>query len=185
VVTDGPVDRARNLAAEKGENHEKPDPLRHRTGGLPLRLGAGSGRRPPQDGLQLGAVRRRLQPHPPLRHPAAAVANGAEGAFFQTDVDINNSSSGGEATFELWWLPRGQANPSPRRSQLYTLGAGQSLRIENVLTEAFGLQPDRVGAVVLASDDERVIAMSRTYNVPGAEVAAPLARPCRLSRQTS
>ena len=56
--------------------------------------------------------------------PAAAVANGAEGAFFQTDVDINNSSSGGEATFELWWLPRGQANPSPRRSQLYTLGAG-------------------------------------------------------------
>ncbi len=99
--------------------------------------------------------------------PAAAVANGAEGAFFQTDVDINNSSSGGEATFELWWLPRGQANPSPRRSQLYTLGAGQSLRIENVLTEAFGLQPDRVGAVVLASDDERVIAMSRTYNVSG------------------
>jgi hypothetical protein len=99
--------------------------------------------------------------------PAAAVAAGAEGSFFQTDVDINNSSSGGEATFEFWWLPRGQANPSPMRSQLYTLGAGQSLRIENVLTEAFGLQPNRVGAVVLASDDERVVAMSRTYNVSG------------------
>jgi len=97
--------------------------------------------------------------------PAAAVATGAEGAFFQTDVDINNSGSGGEATFELWWLPRGQANPSPMRSQLYTLGAGQSLRIENVLTDAFGLQPDKVGAVVIASDDERVIAMSRTYNL--------------------
>jgi len=75
------------------------------------------------------------------------VASGAQGAFFQTDVDINNNSdSGGEANFELWWLPRGQPNPSPRRSQLYTLGAGQSLRIENVLTQAFGLQPDKVGA---------------------------------------
>jgi hypothetical protein len=97
--------------------------------------------------------------------PAAAVATGAEGAFFQTDVDINNSGSGGEATFELWWLPRGQANPSPMRSQLYTLGGGQSLRIENVLTDAFGLQPDKVGAVIIAADDDRVIAMSRTYNL--------------------
>jgi hypothetical protein len=103
--------------------------------------------------------------------PAAAAANGAEGAFFQTDVDINNSSSGGEATFELWWLPRRPANPSPLRSPLYTLGAGQSLRIENVLIESFGLEPDKVGAVVIAADDEGVIAMSRTYNVPGAKVA--------------
>jgi hypothetical protein len=82
--------------------------------------------------------------------PAAAVANGAEGAFFQTDVDINNSSSGGEATFELWWLPRGQAN------RLRALAAHPRRRAEpahrNVLTGPRA--PARPGgAVVLASDD--------------------------------
>ncbi len=99
--------------------------------------------------------------------PAAAVAEGAEGAFFQTDVDINNLDSGGEASYELWWLPRGQDNLSPRRSQIFTIAGGHGVRIENVLTEVFGLQPDRVGAVVIASDSDRIIAMSRTYNVPG------------------
>ncbi len=97
--------------------------------------------------------------------PAAAVATGAEGAFFQTDVDINNLDSGGEASYELWWLPRGQDNFSPRRSQIFTIAGGHGVRIENVLTEVFGLQPDRVGSVVIASDSDRVIAMSRTYNV--------------------
>lgn len=98
--------------------------------------------------------------------PAAAVATGAEGAFFQTDVDINNSASG-DALYELWWLPRGQDNSSPRRSQVFSVGGGQSVRVENVLTDVFGLQPNRVGAVVIASDNDRVIAMSRTYNVSG------------------
>jgi hypothetical protein len=97
--------------------------------------------------------------------PAAAVATGAEGAFFQTDVDINNSASGGEALYELWWLPRGQDNSSPRKSQIFSLGPGQSVRVENVLTEIFNLQPDRVGSVVIASDSDRLIAMTRTYNV--------------------
>jgi len=97
--------------------------------------------------------------------PAAAVATGAEGAFFQTDVDINNLDSSGEASYELWWLPRGQDNFSPRRSQIFTIAGGHGVRIENVLTEVFGLQPDRVGSVVIASDSDRVIAMSRTYNV--------------------
>jgi len=97
--------------------------------------------------------------------PAAAVATGAEGAFFQTDVDVNNTNFGGEANYELWWLPRGGDNVAPRRSQVYSLAGGQSVRVENVLTEVFGLQPNRVGAVVIASDSDRVIAMSRTYNV--------------------
>jgi hypothetical protein len=97
--------------------------------------------------------------------PAAAVATGAEGAFFQTDLDISNLNSGGEANYELWWLPRGQDNLSPRRSQLFSIAGGQSARVENVLTDVFGLQPDRVGALVIASNSDRIIAMSRTYNV--------------------
>ncbi len=97
--------------------------------------------------------------------PAAAVATGAEGAFFQTDVDINNLDSGFEASYELWWLPRGQDNSTPRRSQIFTIAGGHGVRIENLLTEVFGLQPDKAGSVVIASDSDRVIAMSRTYNV--------------------
>lgn len=96
--------------------------------------------------------------------PAAAVAAGAEGAFFQTDLDINNPGTS-EALYELWWLPRGADNTSPARTQVFALGGGQSVRIDNVLADAFGLAPDRVGALVLASDSDRVIAMSRTYNV--------------------
>jgi hypothetical protein len=97
--------------------------------------------------------------------PAAAVATGAEGAFFQTDVDINNSRPGSEALYEIWWLPRGASNASPRRSDVFSIAGGQSIRISNVLSEVFGLQPNKVGAIVIASDDDRVIAMSRTYNV--------------------
>jgi hypothetical protein len=97
--------------------------------------------------------------------PAAAVATGAEGAFFQTGVDVNNTSSGGEAFYQFWWLPRGQDNPSPRRSEVFSLEGGQSVRFENVLTEVFGLEPNRLGAVMIASDSDDVIAMSRTYNV--------------------
>jgi len=97
--------------------------------------------------------------------PAAAVATGAEDAFFQTGVDINNTGSGGEALYEFWWLPRGSDNSSPRRSEIFSLGGGQSVRVENVLTEIFGLQPDQAGAVMIVSDSDHVIAMSRTYNV--------------------
>ena len=45
--------------------------------------------------------------------PAAATAAGAEGAFFQTDIDINNKGAE-EATFTLLWLPRGADNSDAR-----------------------------------------------------------------------
>jgi len=37
--------------------------------------------------------------------PAAALAAGLEGAFFSTDVDLNNAGST-DLTYELLWLPR-------------------------------------------------------------------------------
>jgi len=102
--------------------------------------------------------------------PAAAVAAGAQGAFFQTDVEINNSGTE-EAQVTFQWLPRGEDNSGPVESDPIALVPGQSLRYENVLAELFGLEPDSLGALKLVASTESVIGMSRTYNVPGAKAA--------------
>jgi len=102
--------------------------------------------------------------------PAAAVAAGAQGAFFQTDVEVNNTGAE-EAEVHFQWLPRGEDNSQPAESDPIALAAGQSLRYENVLTELFGLAPDSVGAIKLVASTESVIGMSRTYNIPAGETA--------------
>jgi hypothetical protein len=102
--------------------------------------------------------------------PAAAVAAGAQGAFFQTDVDLNNAGSD-PVQYQFLWLPRGADNSSPTASDTFTLGAGMGVRYENVLTEVFDLQPDTVGALALSADTMDLLAMTRTYNIPGVKVA--------------
>jgi len=101
--------------------------------------------------------------------PAAALAAGAEGAFFQTDVDVNNS--GGDSSYLFMWLPRGEDNSSPDRSESMTLLGGRSARYQNVLSEVFGAEPDVVGALGMESPSEDFLSMSRTYNVPAAKQA--------------
>jgi formylglycine-generating enzyme required for sulfatase activity len=109
--------------------------------------------------------------------PAVAVAAGAEGAFFQTDIDLNNTAPTEGKTvdmdvqYELWWLPRGEDNTDSVKSEPFTLAAGHSVRIENVLTEIFGLEPDEVGALAIAASSPYLIGMSRTYNIPAAKAA--------------
>ncbi len=98
--------------------------------------------------------------------PAAAVASGSQGAFFQTDFDINNAG-GFTATYSLLWLPRGQDNSTPTTSDPFALAAGSSVRIENVLGEIFGLQPNSLGALAVTSDSPDLVAMTRTYNLLG------------------
>jgi len=102
--------------------------------------------------------------------PAAAVATGAQGAFFQTDVEVNNTGAH-EAQITFQWLPRGQDNSEPMESDPIALAPGQSRRYENVLTELFGLGPDSFGALKLVASSPWVIGMSRTYNVPAAKAA--------------
>jgi hypothetical protein len=102
--------------------------------------------------------------------PAAAMAAGAQGAFFQTDVEINNPGAE-EAQITLQWLPRGEDNSEPVTSDPIALAAGQSLRWENVLTEVFGLGPDSLGALKLVASTDHVIGMSRTYNIPAGKAA--------------
>jgi len=98
--------------------------------------------------------------------PAAALAAGLEGAFFQTDVDLNNSGSAA-AEYSFVWLPRGQDNSTPTTSETFTLAAGASARYANVLNAVFGVDPDQVGALAVSADSSDVLAMSRTYNLLG------------------
>jgi len=101
---------------------------------------------------------------------AASLSSGAEGSFYQTDVDINNWSDE-TATFRFLWLPRGADNSTPSDSEAFTLAAGQSARYENVLAEVFGLEPNVNGALAILSDSAELVIMSRTYNLPTVKVS--------------
>jgi predicted GH43/DUF377 family glycosyl hydrolase len=98
--------------------------------------------------------------------PAAAFAAGAHGSFFQTDLDLSNAGDQ-PVEYQLVWLPRGEQNGVPSGNPVYfTLGAGMSVRYANVLSEAFELEPDALGALAIVSSSP-LLAMSRTYNLPG------------------
>jgi hypothetical protein len=102
--------------------------------------------------------------------PAAAYASGAEGAFYQTDVELSNAGSQ-PVEYQFMWLPRGEDNSDPTTSQTFTLGADMCVRYVNVLSEVFGLETNALGALTLVSSSPHLLAMSRTYNMPGAKTA--------------
>jgi hypothetical protein len=102
--------------------------------------------------------------------PAAALAGGAQGSFFETDLDLNNSGDT-MSTYSLLWLPRGEDNSTPTASGTFTLDAGASVRYENALSGIFGLEPNAVGALALSTDGGNVLVMSRTYNIPSVKIA--------------
>jgi PKD repeat protein len=102
--------------------------------------------------------------------PAAALAAGLEGAFFSTDLDLNNAGQT-SVEYRLGWLPRGADNSAATMSAAFTLAGGASVRYDNVLDSVFGLEPDEVGALVVVADSDDLLAMSRTYNLPSAKVA--------------
>ena len=100
--------------------------------------------------------------------PAAGLAHGDAGSFWVTDLDVNNPSDSEPMTYELWWLPRGEDNFEPVTSEPFNLGAGRSIRHENVLGEVFGLDPGDApfGAIAVASDGAGALAMARVFNQP-------------------
>ena len=102
--------------------------------------------------------------------PAAAVASGAQGAFYQTDVDLNNAGTQ-PAKYQFMWLPRDEDCSEPMTSEAFSLGAGMSVRYANVLNEVFGLEPNSLGALAVLSSSPDLLAMSRTYNTPSGEAA--------------
>jgi len=97
--------------------------------------------------------------------PAAALASGAQGSFYQTDVDLSNAGEQ-PAEYLFVWLPRGKDNSVPVTSGVFTLGANIGARYHNVLSEIFGLEADSFGGLALRSTSPDLLAMSRTYNVP-------------------
>ncbi len=102
--------------------------------------------------------------------PAAAYAAGAEGSFYETDVDISNAGAT-DAEYRFAWLPRGENNKEPLESELFTLGAGMSARYTNVLAEVFELEPGAFGALTVEASSEDLLAMARIANTPQEKTA--------------
>jgi len=101
----------------------------------------------------------------PMFIPAAAYAAGAEGSFYVTDLDLANAGRA-DAEYLFSWLPRGGNNRDPVQSELFTLGAGQSVRYSNVLAEVFDLSPDAVGALRIDATSADLNALVRIANAP-------------------
>jgi hypothetical protein len=93
---------------------------------------------------------------------AAAVAPGAEGSFFVTDVDIHNAAAV-PMLYQLYWLPRDSDNADPVLSGVATVEPGACVRHANVLAEVFGLD-EAYGALGIGCDPDAALVMSRTFN---------------------
>ena len=94
-----------------------------------------------------------------------AYAAGAEGSFYETDLDLSNAA-GGDVEYVFSWLPRGENNSDPVQSDTFTLGAGKSVRYANVLSEVFDLEPDSFGALLIEATSADLLAMARIDNTP-------------------
>jgi len=102
--------------------------------------------------------------------PAAGYGAGAEGSFYVTDVDVSNPGTE-SMTYRFGWLPRNQANLDWTWSSTFALGAGMTVRYENILSEALGLAPDVYGALAIEATSEDLVAMGRIYATPSAKAA--------------
>ena len=93
--------------------------------------------------------------------PAAAHVSGAVGTNWRTDLQLHNPGPA-QARYEIFLLKRDQANASPQ-VRTYTVNAGHSLRIIDVLDSAFGFTGAASLRIVPLTGD--LIASSRTYNL--------------------
>ena len=96
--------------------------------------------------------------------PAAAFAEGAAGAFFETDVEINNVGPTA-MNYQFVWLPRGEDNSSFQTSSAFRLEPNTSARYQNAVSSLFGLD-EGLGAIGVVADSPHALLMSRTFNRP-------------------
>jgi hypothetical protein len=108
--------------------------------------------------------------------PAVAYAAGAEGSFYETTLDLNNSGVA-DAEVRFLWMPRGASNTDPVQSEPVTVAAGQSVRYSNVLAEVFDLEPDAFGALGIESTSEDLLAIARVANTPQEPGAGSFGQP--------
>jgi hypothetical protein len=87
------------------------------------------------------------------------------GAFYCYGSVLDNETS--DPTTVLPQVPSDDFTFIPAAA----LAAGASVRYENVLNAVFGAEPDAVGALAVSANTTDLLAMSRTYNIPGAKIA--------------
>ena len=92
--------------------------------------------------------------------PAAANAEGANQTNWRTDLQIKAPETQA-ATFTIDLLESGKDNSTPIAVE-GTVGAGESLRLSNVLGTAFGFTG--TSALRVTATEGQIIATSRTYN---------------------
>lgn len=92
--------------------------------------------------------------------PAAANAEGANQTHWRTDLQIKAPDTQA-ATFTIELLKSGKNNSTPSAVE-GTVGAGQSLRLGNVLETAFGFTG--TAALRVTATEGQILATSRTYN---------------------
>ncbi len=97
--------------------------------------------------------------------PAAGYAEGNQGSFWVTDLEVNNPWDE-SMVYELWWLPRDTDNSNPTVSDLFSLAPGESRRHANVLGEDFGLDPAAApfGAIAVAAGGKGAMVVARVFN---------------------
>jgi hypothetical protein len=92
--------------------------------------------------------------------PAAAHTSGAAGTVWRTDLEVK--ARGGEpASFTVELLEERTANTDPL-SAAFSLAAGESIRLVDVVDTAFGFYGS--GALRLTANEGGILATSRTYN---------------------
>jgi hypothetical protein len=92
-----------------------------------------------------------LNPDDELWIPAAARGAGNEGSFWMTDLYVMNLGSE-EVTIEITWLDR-DADNSEAEPFEYAIAAGETLVLEDVISQVFG-QQEAAGAIWIEVKDE-------------------------------
>lgn len=92
--------------------------------------------------------------------PAAAHTNGAAGTVWRTDLEVK-AAGGDAAAFTIELLEERADNSAPQSAD-FSLEAGLSLRLIDVVDGAFGF--DGSGALRITATSGEVLATSRTYN---------------------
>lgn len=95
--------------------------------------------------------------------PASALAYGAYGSRWVTDLKINNSSTS-SSTFRIFYLPT-QSNNTTVLSADFILQTSQTLSIPNILKVLFGLSEGVGSILVFPLNDSSLLITSRTYNL--------------------
>jgi formylglycine-generating enzyme required for sulfatase activity len=92
--------------------------------------------------------------------PGAAHVAGAAGTNWRTDLEVHNPGST-QAGFKVSLLKKNLANTSPV-TRTFSLGAGQSMRYEDVLDDVFGY--DGSAGLRVTPTAGKVMVSARTYN---------------------